>query len=213
MCDVAYTIRGTICETHFRSTVIQLALGPVSVPHYMKRSRDSSSSAATSPAGADDEAARKASKAAKVAAKVAAKKARRVARAAGLLPPPAALGQTFKCMDGGVDIAAGLVLHRDSITDAEEQALIDFVNEQCERGRRGEVRKPTYLRANVKSMGNQRESLMYGGFFDFNRARPGKRGLVPPFPPIIEALVEKLVSGGLLPASVRPDSCIINSYR
>ena len=158
----------------------------------MKRSRDSSSSAATPPAGADDEAARKASKAAKVAAKVAAKKARRVARAAGLLPPPAALGQTFKCMDGGVDIAAGLVLHRDSITDAEEQALIDFVNEQCERGRRGEVRKPTYLRANVKSMGNQRESLMYGGFFDFNRARPGKRGLVPPFPPIIENLTSKV---------------------
>ena len=170
----------------------------------MKRSRDSSSSAASSSAGAD-EAARKASKAAKVAAKVAAKKARRVARAAGLLPPPAALGQTFKCMDGGVDIAAGLVLHRDSITDAEEQALIDFVNEQCERGRRGEVRKPTYLRANVKSMGNQRESLMYGGFFDFNRARPGKRGLVPPFPPIIENLTSKVRTdcGSVVKCSVR----------
>ena len=53
----------------------------------------------------------------------------------------------------------------------------------------------------------------YGGFFDFNRARPGKRGLVPPFPPILNRLVETLVDQKrLLPADVRPDSVIINAY-
>ena len=124
--------------------------------------------------------------------------------------------ETFSCVDPALklDVAAGLLLHRESITSQEEEALIAFVQHECERGRSKQLRPPTYLRASgARSFGNERESLMYGGFFDFNRARPGKRGLVPPFPPIIEALVEKLVSGGLLPASVRPDSCIINSYR
>lgn len=60
--------------------------------------------------------------------------------------------------------------------------------------------------------GNQRVAIMYGGFFDFNRARPGKRGLVPPFPPILERLVDELLSNNYLPPDVRPDSCIINRY-
>lgn len=53
---------------------------------------------------------------------------------------------------------------------------------------------------------------MFGGFFDFNLARPGKRGLVPPFPPILERLVDHLISNNILPGEVRPDSCIINQY-
>lgn len=41
---------------------------------------------------------------------------------------------------------------------------------KCAKGRKGEIKKPTYLRAaGTRSQGNQRESLMYGGFFDFNR--------------------------------------------
>ena len=52
----------------------------------------------------------------------------------------------------------------------------------------------------------------YGGFFDFNRARPGKRGIVPPLPPPIARLVDKLVGDGLLPEAARPDSCIVNQY-
>ena len=120
----------------------------------------------------------------------------------------------FSCMSGKIDIAEGLVLHRNVISEDMERELIDWVLRECERGRQGLVRKPTYLRASgARSQGNEREALMYGGFFDFNRARPGKRGLVPPFPPILNRLVEKLVDEkGLLPKDVRPDSVIINSY-
>ena len=50
------------------------------------------------------------------------------------------------------------------------------------------------------------------GFFDFNKARPGKRGLVPEFPPILERLVSHLMDNGYLPHDVKPDSCIINQY-
>ena len=48
--------------------------------------------------------------------------------------------------------------------------------------------------------------------FTIRRARPGKRGIVPPFPPILERLVDHLINNNLLPADVRPDSCIINQY-
>ena len=116
--------------------------------------------------------------------------------------------------NGPLDLAEGLVLHRNAVSEEFEQELIEWVLRECERGRRGLVRKPTYLRASgARSQGNAREALMYGGFFDFNRARPGKRGLVPPFPPILNRLVAMLVDEkGLLPVGVRPDSVIINSY-
>ncbi len=75
------------------------------------------------------------------------------------------------------------------------------------------MNKPTYLRSSgARSQGNQRESLQYGGFFDFNKARPGKRGLVPAFPPILDRLVNHLIENGYLDQDVRPDSCIINQY-
>ena len=120
---------------------------------------------------------------------------------------------TFSLMDGGIDVLEGLVMHKDAISKEFESELISFVQTQCERGRRGELKKPTYLRASgARSQGNQREAIMYGGFFDFNRARPGKRGLVPPFPPILERLVDHLIKNNYLPADVRPDSCIINQY-
>ena len=120
---------------------------------------------------------------------------------------------TFSLMDGGIDVLEGLVMHKDAISKEFESELISFVQTQCGRGRRGELKKPTYLRASgARSQGNQREAIMYGGFFDFNRARPGKRGLVPPFPPILERLVDCLMTNNYLPADVRPDSCIINQY-
>lgn len=127
--------------------------------------------------------------------------------------PTASGGKTFTLMDGKVDVLQGLVMHHDAISEEFENELIDFVQTQCQRGRNGELKKPTYLRASgARSQGNQRESIMYGGFFDFNLARPGKRGLVPPFPPILERLVDHLVNNNYLPSDIRPDSCIINRY-
>lgn len=121
--------------------------------------------------------------------------------------------EKFSLLDGNVDILEGLVMHRNVIDEKFEQELISFIQRECDRGRRGELKKPTYLRASGdRSQGNKREAIMYGGFFDFNRARPGKRGLVPPFPPILVQLVEHLMSHNYLPADCQPDSCIINQY-
>ena len=127
---------------------------------------------------------------------------------------PAAPGETFRLVESnGENLLEGLVLRRDAVSVAEEAALLAFINDGLARGRNGSLRKPTYLKAEgARSRGNRRESLQYGGFFDFNRGRPGKRGLVPPFPPILERLVANLVKRGFIDASLRPDSCIINSY-
>ena len=123
-------------------------------------------------------------------------------------------GETFRLVESnGENLLEGLVLRRDAVSVAEEAELLAFINDGLARGRNGSLRKPTYLKAEgARSRGNRRESLQYGGFFDFNRGRPGKRGLVPPFPPILERLVANLVKRGFIDASLRPDSCIINSY-
>jgi len=126
----------------------------------------------------------------------------------------AAPGETFRLVESnGENLLEGLVLRRDAVSVAEESELLTFINDGLARGRNGSLRKPTYLRAEgARSRGNRRESLQYGGFFYFNRGRPGKRGLVPPFPPILERLVANLVKRGFVDASLNPDSCIINSY-
>lgn len=105
------------------------------------------------------------------------------------------------------------MLHKQVISTAFETELISFIQSQCTKGRSGQLKKPTYLRSSgARSQGNQREALQYGGFFDFNKARPGKRGLVPDFPPILHRLVDHLIDEGYLDEEVRPDSCIINRY-
>ena len=123
-------------------------------------------------------------------------------------------GERFTCIDGKVDLAEGLILYRDVVSESFEKELATFVETMCEKGRRGEIKPPIYMRARgrKRSQGNRREAICYGGFFDFNRGRPGRRGMVPPFPPILERLTDSLIDEGLLPSSVRPDSCIINFY-
>ncbi len=127
-------------------------------------------------------------------------------------------GTTFSLLDNkskkkNLDILQGLILHKEVISSQFENELISFIQSQCTKGRCGQLNKPTYLRSSgARSQGNQREALQYGGFFDFNKARPGKRGLVPDFPPIIHRLVTHLVNEGYLDEDVRPDSCIINQY-
>ena len=125
-------------------------------------------------------------------------------------------GTTFSLLDKSkknLDILQGLILHKEVISSQFENELISFIQSQCTKGRCGQLNKPTYLRSSgARSQGNQREALQYGGFFDFNKARPGKRGLVPDFPPIIHRLVNHLIEEGYLDEDVRPDSCIINQY-
>ena len=122
-------------------------------------------------------------------------------------------GETFSLRAKNEDILEGLVLHRDAVSVHEEAELLTFINDALARGRTGALRKPTYLKAEgARSRGNRREMLQCGGFFDFNRARPGRRGLVPPFPAILERLVANLVKRGYIDQELGPDSCIINSY-
>ena len=82
---------------------------------------------------------------------------------AGALPKSQTKGQTFSCVDAasGVDLAQGLTLHRDAISAEMEAELVAWVLKECERGRSGELRKPTYLRAEgSRSQGNRREAIM-----------------------------------------------------
>lgn len=64
--------------------------------------------------------------------------------------PVAKEGTTYSLLDGGVDILQGLVMHREVISEEFESELISFVQTQCARGRRGELKKQQYIRASGK---------------------------------------------------------------
>lgn len=84
---------------------------------------------------------------------------------AGEMPKGGPKGRTFSCVDvtSGVDLAQGLTLHYDAISAEMEAELVAWVLKECERGRSGELRKPTYLRAEgARSQGNRREAIMCG---------------------------------------------------
>ena len=59
-------------------------------------------------------------------------------------------GTTYSLLDGGVDILQGLVMHREVVSEEFESELISFVQTQCARGRRGELKKQQYIRASGK---------------------------------------------------------------
>ena len=122
-------------------------------------------------------------------------------------------GRVFECLDGGVNIVEGATLYEDVITENQETEFVEWVLARCAEGRAGKLKKPTFLQAGgARSRGNKRQALQYGGFFDFNKACPGKRGLVPPFPPWLSRLTQQLVAQGYLPKSCIPNTCIINYY-
>ena len=122
-------------------------------------------------------------------------------------------GQVFEYLEKGVNIVAGAKLFTEVVTEEEEREHVDWVLARCAEGRAGKLSKPTFLQAGgARSRGNKRQSLQYGGFFDFNKACPGKRGLVPPFPPWLAKLTQRLVERGYLPRHCVPNTCIINYY-
>jgi hypothetical protein len=49
-------------------------------------------------------------------------------------------GQTFSLLEHDQNILAGLVLHKEVITSEFEAELIQFVQNECEKGRQGQIK-------------------------------------------------------------------------
>eukprot|EP00937_MAST-01D_sp_MAST-1D-sp2_P003970 g3970.t1 len=125
--------------------------------------------------------------------------------------------EAFSLIDGGRNVLRGLQLVTEVMTVAEEREVCRWVLARCAEGRKGTLRRPVYLRAGgARSRGNRRQSLQYGGFFDFNKAAPGKASLVPAMPPILERVIDKLMADKRVGAAVlggRPNQVIVNYYQ
>eukprot|EP00936_MAST-01D_sp_MAST-1D-sp1_P000044 g44.t1 len=123
----------------------------------------------------------------------------------------------FELVQNGRNILRGLSVVPEVISREEEREVCRWVLARCAEGRAGKLRRPVFLRAGgSRSRGNRRQSLQYGGFFDFNKAAPGKRSLVPPMPPILEHVIDRLMGHPSVGSKVlggRPDQVIVNYYQ
>ena len=123
----------------------------------------------------------------------------------------------FELVQNGRNILRGLSVVPEVISRQEEREVCRWVLMRCAEGRAGKLRRPIFLRAGgARSRGNRRQSLQYGGFFDFNKAAPGKRSLVPPMPPILENIIDRLMAHpgvGFKVLGGRPDQVIVNYYQ
>ena len=123
----------------------------------------------------------------------------------------------FELVQNGHNILRGLSVVPEVISREEEREVCRWVLARCAEGRAGKLRRPIFLRAGgARSRGNRRQSLQYGGFFDFNKAAPGKRSLVPPMPPILEHVIDRLMAHPSVGSKVlggRPDQVIVNYYQ
>jgi len=129
--------------------------------------------------------------------------------------------KTFALMehiDGDrVNVLEGLALHKEVIPVAMEKDLIAWTEMMMGRGRTGCLRGDTYLQSTyldpiTGARGEGRIVMQFGVFYDYAAHCICPELPVEEMDATLEALVDRLVSVGALPASVRPDTCIVNVY-
>jgi len=116
---------------------------------------------------------------------------------------------------GKVNVLAGLELHRNVLSPGEQARLVAFVLEQQVRGQRGLLPGRTYLAPRKAMRGKGRVTIQYGVCYSYGGGgAPGgiTADEVEAMPATLEAVVDRLVRWGVLPAAQRPDSCIVNLY-
>ena len=100
------------------------------------------------------------------------------------------------------------------VTEADEAELLAWVDDQLEKGRRGELEGKTYHPPPPKwsSRGQSREMLQYGAFTHANRVQlnvPLQRHL----PPILAKAVASMEDRGVYSdPKWLPDACTVNVY-
>ncbi|KAK3128939.1 hypothetical protein QOZ80_6BG0468530 [Eleusine coracana subsp. coracana] len=117
-----------------------------------------------------------------------------------------------------VNVLQGLELHTGVFSPGEQQQIVDCVHCLQEQGRRGLLRDRTYSEPRKWMRGKGRATIQFGCCYNYATDRHGNppgiiRGeQVDPLPPMLKAMVRRLLEFRVLPASCVPDSCIVNVY-
>ncbi|KAL6651668.1 hypothetical protein ACP70R_010593 [Stipagrostis hirtigluma subsp. patula] len=117
-----------------------------------------------------------------------------------------------------VNVLQGLELHTAVFSAAEQQRIVDCVHDLQDRGRRGLLRERTYSEPRKWMRGKGRATIQFGCCYNYATDRKGNPpGIirdeeVDPLPPLLRAMVCRLVEWRVLPPTCVPDSCIVNIY-
>ncbi|KAM0885347.1 hypothetical protein ACQ4PT_030425 [Festuca glaucescens] len=122
-------------------------------------------------------------------------------------------------VDGhAVNILQGLELHTAVFSPEEQRAIVAAVLDLQDRGRRGLLRERTYSEPRKWMRGKGRATIQFGCCYNYATDRDGnppgivRDSAVDPLPPLLAAMVRRLVLWRVLPRACVPDSCIVNVY-
>ncbi|XP_062185829.1 RNA demethylase ALKBH9B-like [Phragmites australis] len=116
------------------------------------------------------------------------------------------------------NILQGLELHTGVFSPADQQRIVDCVHDLQDKGRRGLLRERTYSEPRKWMRGKGRATIQFGCCYNYATDRNGNPpGIirdeeVDPLPPLLTAMIRRLVEWRVLPPSLVPDSCIVNIY-
>ncbi|KAK9827578.1 hypothetical protein WJX81_000091 [Elliptochloris bilobata] len=117
-----------------------------------------------------------------------------------------------------VNVVDGLELHQEVLSIAEQAMMVDHIEQWVALGRADKLRRRTFSAPRRWAKGKGRVTVQYGCCYNYADGQEGRRpGIIPeevvePLPPVLQALVRRLVRWGVLPAFKAPDSAIINIY-
>ncbi|BDA48977.1 probable RNA demethylase ALKBH5 at C-terminar half [Coccomyxa sp. Obi] len=124
-------------------------------------------------------------------------------------------------MRGGsqmVNVVQGLELHKGLLNEREQAHIVAAIEAWAEAGRAGELRGRTFSAPRKSKRGKGRQTIQFGCCYNYatdsNQRPPGiiAEEVVEPMPPLLMALVHRLVRWGVLPRAKAPDTAIINIY-
>jgi len=122
--------------------------------------------------------------------------------------------KTFKLWDKAQvlpgNLLKGLTRFDNVITPSEETHLANFVADQLQKGRKSELRGSTLV---VPPRGSRHPTqLQYGIAYNYQDHSVGGRHQVEVMPAVLEELVQKLIAEGIVSASQKPNTAVVNVY-
>ncbi|MCL7044873.1 hypothetical protein MKW94_022106 [Papaver nudicaule] len=125
----------------------------------------------------------------------------------------------FERVDGKqINVLKGLELHTNVFSAKEQQTIVDYVYRLQKMGQAGKLRERTYTEPSKWKRGKGRVTLQFGCCYNYAVDKKGNPpGIirdedVDPLPPMLKAMIKRLVKWHVLPPSHVPNSCIVNLY-
>ncbi|KAL9258298.1 RNA demethylase ALKBH9B-like protein [Drosera capensis] len=117
-----------------------------------------------------------------------------------------------------VNVLEGLELHNDVFDAYKQKAIVDYIYDLQDMGRKQKLRARTFSAPTKWMRGKGCQTIHFGCCYNYATDKHGnppgilKSEMVDPLPPLFKLIIKRLVRWCVLPPSCMPDSCIVNIY-